>query len=151
MSATFKWKFQPCPYESPQFSGMRNHLWNIHSLELAFGHTCGISSCSRSYTNLQTFRRHVRDKHLWFLEMYLKVFDKDLPSNLDISQRDENDFSSVESIVDHKEDFDIEEDFDHFDDHVSVVGTILLELREHFNVTKKETCFIAEKMSQIID
>ena len=157
MSATFKWKFRPCPYESPQFSvGLRNHLWNIHSLGLGFRHTCGISSCPRSYTNLQTFRRHVRDKHLWFLEMYLKVFDKDLPNNLDISQRDENDFSPVESIFDHEEDFDIQEDFDQFDDHVSsnfntVVGTILLELGEHFNVTTKETCFIAEKMSQIID
>ena len=32
-----------------------------------------------------------------------------------------------------------------------MVGNILLELREHFNVTKKATCFIAEKMSQIVD
>ena len=32
-----------------------------------------------------------------------------------------------------------------------MAGNILLELREHFNVTTKETCCIAEKMSQIID
>ena len=32
-----------------------------------------------------------------------------------------------------------------------MVGNILLELREHFNVTTKATCFIAEKMSQIVD
>ena len=51
-------------------------------------------------------------------EMYLKVFDKDLPNNLDISQRDVNNFSPVENIVDHEEDFEIEEDFDHFDDHI---------------------------------
>ena len=50
--------------------------------------------------------------------MYLKVFDKDLPNNLDISQRDVNNFSPVENIVDHAEDFEIEEDFDHFDDHI---------------------------------
>ena len=49
--------------------------------------------------------------------MYWKVFDKDLPHNLDLSQRDENDFSPVESIVDHEEDFEIEEDFDYFGDH----------------------------------
>ena len=88
--------------------------------------------------------------------MYLKIFDKDLPNNLDISQQDENDFNQVENIVDHEEDFEIKEDFDHFDDHIlpnfnTVVGNILLELREHFNVTTKATYFIAEKMSQIID
>ena len=32
-----------------------------------------------------------------------------------------------------------------------MVGNILLELREHFNVTTKATCFIAEKMSHIVD
>ena len=50
--------------------------------------------------------------------MYLKVFDKDLSNNLDISQRDEKDFNPVENIVDHEEDFEIEEDFDHFDVHI---------------------------------
>ena len=78
-----------------------NYAWNIQSLEPVFRYTCGISSCPRSYTNLQSFRRHVRDKHLWFFEMYLKAFDKYLPNNLDISQRDENDFSPVENIVNH--------------------------------------------------
>ena len=80
--------------------------------------------------------------------MYLKVFDKDLPNNLNISQRDENDFGPVENIVDHVEDFEIEENFGPFDDYIlpnfnTGVGSILLELREHFNVTTKATCFIA--------
>ena len=88
--------------------------------------------------------------------MHLKVFDEDLPNNLDISQRDENDFNPVENIVDNEIDFEIEEGFDHFDDHIlpnfnTVVDNILLELREHFNVTIKATRFIAEKMSQIVD
>lgn len=60
---------------------------------------CGTSSCPRSYNNLQSIRRHVRDKRLSFFEMHWKVFDKDLPHNLDLSQRDENDFRPVESIV----------------------------------------------------
>ena len=73
-----------------------------------------------------------------------------------LSLRHENDFSPVENIVDHEEDFEIEEDFDHFDDHILpnfniVVGEILLELREHFNVATKTTCFIGEKMFQIIE
>ena len=88
--------------------------------------------------------------------MYLKVFDKDLPNNLDISQRDENDLSTVENIVDHEKDFETEEDFDHIDDDIlpninTVVGNILLEITEQFNVTTNATSFIAEKMSQIID
>ena len=156
MSANFEYKFQPYPYESPKVSRILTHVWNIHSLEPGFRYTCGISSCPRSYTNLHSFRRHVRDKHVWFFEMYLKVFDKDLPNNLNISQQDENDFSPVENIVDHGECFEKEEDFDHFDDSIlpnfnAVVGNILLELREHFNVITKAACFIAEKMSQIID
>ena len=88
--------------------------------------------------------------------MYLKVFDKDLPNNLDVSQRDENNLSPVENIVDHEKDFETEEDFDHIDDDIlpninTVVGNILLELREQFNVTTNATCIITEKMSQIID
>ena len=131
-----------------------NHVWTIHSLELGFRYTWGISSCPGSYTNLHSFRRHVRDKHLWFFEIYLKVFDKDLPNNLDISQLDKNGFSPVENIVDHEEDFVTDLDFDHIDDHIlpninTLVVIILLELREQFNVTTKATCFIAEKMSQI--
>ena len=156
MSTTSKCKFQRCPHESPHFSRILNHAWNLHSLEPGFCYTCGISSCPRSYTNLQSFRRHVTDKHLWFFEMYLKVFDKYLPNNLDIIQRDEDDFTPVENSVNHEEDFDIEEDFYDFDDHIlsnfnTVVGNILLELREHFNVTTKATCLIVEGMSQIID
>ena len=88
--------------------------------------------------------------------MYLKVFDKDLPNNLHVSQRDESNLSPVENIVDHEKDFETEEDFDHIDDDIlpninTVVGNILLELREQFNVTTNATCIIAEKMSQIID
>ena len=107
MRATFKCKFQPCSYESPHFSRILNHVWNIHSLEPGFCCRCGISSCPQTYTNLQSFRRHVRDKHLWFFEMYLKGFNKDLPNNLNINQRDENDFSPVENIVDREEGFEI--------------------------------------------
>ena len=55
--------------------------------------------------------------------MYLKVFDKDLPSNLNKSQQDENDFSPVE-------------DFDHFDNPIllnfnTVVDNILHKLWKH--------------------
>ena len=39
--------------------------------------------------------------------MYLKGFDKDLPNNLNINQRDENDFSPVENSVDREEDVEI--------------------------------------------
>ena len=86
----------------------------------------------------------------------MKDFDNDLPNNLNINQQDENDFSPVGNIVDHEEYFEIEEDFDYFNDSIlpnfnAVVGNILLELREHFNVTTKATYFITEKMFQIID
>ena len=153
MSATLKWKSQSCPNESPKFSRILNHIWNIHSLEPGFPYTFGISSCPRNYTNLQSFKRHDRDKHVCFFKMYLKVFDKDLPNNLNISQQDENDFSPVENIFDHEEYFETEEDFEHFDDSIlsNLQCNILLELREHFNVTTKASCFIAEKMLQTID
>ena len=47
-------------------------------------------------------------------------------------------------------------DFDRFDDPVlpnfnTVVDNIWLELMKYFNAATKATCFIAEKMSQIID
>ena len=47
-------------------------------------------------------------------------------------------------------------DFDRFYDPIlpnfhTVVGNIWLELMKYFNVTTKTTCFIAEKVSQIIN
>ena len=59
----------------------------------------------------------------------------------------------MENIFDHEEYFETEEDFEHFDDSIlsNLQCNILLELREHFNVTTKASCFIAEKMLQTID
>ena len=111
-----------------------------------------LSTFSRSPMNL-----HSSAEYLIMYGIFI-VWNQvlDITRYLDISQRDENDFSPVENIVHHEKDFEIEEDCDDFDDHSlpnfnTVVGNILLELREHFNVTTKAACFIAEKMSQIID
>ena len=88
--------------------------------------------------------------------MYVKVSEKHLPNNLDVSQRDENDFSPVENIVGDEDDFEIEEDFDHIDDHIlpnvnSVVGNNLLELREHFNVSQKHLALSQRKCPKLVN
>ena len=87
-------QFQSCPYESPQF----RECLIIYGTFIVWKQVFAIHAVFKLPMELHqpsSFRRHIRDKYLWFSEMCLKVFDKDLQNNLDIS--DENDFSLVEN------------------------------------------------------
>ena len=67
---TFLCKYSLCYYQSTSFKRFLNHTWDKHSLSFGFHHTCGISGCTKTYKNLQSFRRHIKQAHAWFYELH---------------------------------------------------------------------------------
>ena len=67
-------RYGQCDYQSTQFARVLTHTWNKYRLDGNFKYIYGISSCTSSYTNLQSFRRHAKAKHSWFLEKHMKFF-----------------------------------------------------------------------------
>ena len=75
----FKCSLSDWPYTSDKFNKTLNHTftWDKHGLQPWLSYTCGISECTRCYTNLQSFPWDVKDKHPRFSDMYLRQFDRD--------------------------------------------------------------------------
>ena len=63
-----------------------NHCWNKHSLDPGFGYKCDVSSCTSKLTNIQSLRRHLKSKHLWFHEKYLKRYGRVENEDVDIDE-----------------------------------------------------------------
>ena len=118
----FKCRNLGCLYESVSFNKILSHTWDKHSLAQNFSFKCEISSCTNRYTNLQSFRRHVKSKHCWFFEQYVKYF------NTQQAAADETDL--FVNNADIQEVDDLQED-DFFD----LIANLLLEFREKYNVS----------------
>ena len=54
-------------YQSTSFDGfLNNHTWDKHASNFVFSHTCGMPSCTVSYIDIQSYRRHIKQAHVWF-------------------------------------------------------------------------------------
>ena len=116
----------------------------------------------KRYTNLQSFRRHVKSKHGQFFEQHMKYFNTQqaaagevdiLVNNPDIQEVDDlqqDDFSEAPRE-------DLQEGFNGLDtdessvNHFDLIANLLLELREKYNVSTSATCFISEKLGHIVE
>ena len=56
----FYCKYPECEYSSISLNKVLNHTWERHSISQDFEYKCDISSCTRKYTNIQSFRRHLK-------------------------------------------------------------------------------------------
>ena len=106
MSERFLCKRKNCWYSSTKFSILLNNVWNKHSLESGFMYVCGISACQSSYSNLQSFRRHVSKKHPWFFDKFMKVYKKNDRSNARQSEHSNSDKIEQYFAVDSRENTD---------------------------------------------
>ena len=61
-------------YQSHSFNRLSNNVWDKHSLERGFKYDCGVSGCPKTFTNQQSFRRHVKQKHSQFYESHMVYF-----------------------------------------------------------------------------
>ena len=155
----FPCKFN-CSFKSPIFNRVLQDSWDKHSLQAGFSYICDISSCCKLFTNLQSYRRHVKSKHVWFFERYMKYFRAVLTTNekqqgcqgtiFDIElnvdgQVEEPDGSAMPNNNSTKE-----SDFDSFN-FEEAIAEILLELKKNFKTSTVATCFVSEKIKYILD
>ena len=64
-------------YTSSNINAVLRHIGSIHSHEPGFLVRCGISGCSRTYSNYHSFRKHIRRKHYHSLAL-----EENLESNV---------------------------------------------------------------------
>ena len=158
----FKCRNLGCLYGSVSFNKILSHTWDKHSLAQNFSFKCEISSCTNRYTNLQSFRRHVKSKHCWFFEQHMKYFNTQqaaadetdlLVNNADIQEVDdlqEDDFSEAlrEDLQEGTNGLDTDESSVN---HLDLIANLLLELREKYNLSTSATCFVSEKLGYIVE
>lgn len=85
----FHCKYRNCRHYSSRFNHLLNHVWDRHKNYLNFRYACGISSCSSAYTNLQSYKRHVKSKHKWFYEKHVNVSEFNERNNFESNGNEE--------------------------------------------------------------
>ena len=55
-------------FAAPSLKGIVKHMGNVHSFDPNFRVCCGIDSCSRTYTNFHSFKKHLYRKHRFELD-----------------------------------------------------------------------------------
>ena len=83
-------RFKDCNYTTSNFNRLLNHCWDKHSLDPGFAYKCDVSSCTSKFTNIQSLRRHLKSKHLWFHEKYLQRYGRVENENVDLDENSEN-------------------------------------------------------------
>ena len=132
-------------------------ILGISNLAQYFSFKSEISSCTKKYSNLQSFLRQVKSKHCCFFEQHMKYF------NTQQATADEADLSinnpNIREIDDlQQDDFseaameDLQEGFNKLDadqssvNHFDFIANLLLEIREKYNMSTSAPCFIKEKL-----
>ena len=65
-------------YSSISFNRVLNHSWERHnSISQGFEYKCDISSCTRKYSNIQSFKRHLKSHHSWFYDSFVRPYAGD--------------------------------------------------------------------------
>ena len=88
--ARFTCRFKDRNYTTSNFNRLMNHCWDKHSLDQGFAYKYDVSSCSSKSTNIQILRRHLKSKHLWFHEKYLRRYGRVENENADLDEDSEN-------------------------------------------------------------
>ena len=165
----FSCQKEQCQYTSTEFNKTLNHVWDKHGLTARFLYQCGVAGCTRKFTNIQSYRKHARDKLTWFYNTHLKRYDKNASISEPFLLTAPNDQEDVDSTVDNSRNDTVNNGSDltyncdvhvrgkgeevlHYEDFNQdvIVGSFLLGLRENFNTTTEAICFINEKVNEII-
>ena len=133
-----------------------NHCWNKHSLDPGFAYKCDVSSCTSKLTNIQSLRRHLKSKHLWFHEKYLQRYGRVENEDVDLDENSENenvismqlDESGVSSGENNESDCE-NVSFSDFD-HERLVASFLLGLTEIYGTNTEASCFVSDKVMHIL-
>ena len=145
MEGVYTCSYNQCRYASSSYRRYITHIWDKHSLNATFWHECSISGCKRKYTSKQSFIRHIKKQHNWHYDLHYPssvCAGEDRSEDMDISSD-----NTTNEIEENENDL-----FDMSSEKAKeIAADILLELRENYNCTTKATCFIAEKIAQILE
>ena len=148
----FSCKFN-CFFKSPIFNRILQNSWDKHSLQAGFLYIYEISSCCKQFTNIQSYPGHVKSKHVWFFERYMKYFRAVLTTNE--KQQGCQGISDIELSVDGqvegpdetampKNNSTKESDFDSFNFEQAIAEIS----GEHFKTSTAATCFVNDKINR---
>ena len=124
----FRCKFVQCTYESASFNKVLSHIWDKHGLSPNFSFKCEISCCTRAYSNLQSYRRHVKAKHTWFFEQHMKYFNPQQAVRQE-QNLEHHTFQEFNQLYIDQSSFDDSNEVGDGADHLDLVAGFLLELR----------------------
>ena len=154
----FPCKVESCQSISQNFNKTLNHTWDKHGLRPGFFYKCEISDCTRRYTNIQSFRRHVKEKHVWFYDKHLRRYERgslrhDILMPVDNVLEAEHENFNQDEVMGNEEQIEGDDNgkgekeilsYKNFN-HDLVVANFLLGLRENFNTTTEAMSFVSEK------
>ena len=156
--ARFACRFKDCNYTTSNFNQLLNRCWDKHSLDPGFACKCDVPSCTSKFINIQSLRRHLNSKYLWFHEKYLQRYGRVKNGNVDLDENSENenvisiqiqlDETGVSSGENNESDCE-NVSFSDFN-HEKLVANFLLELREIYGTTTEASCFVSEKVMHIL-
>ena len=152
--AKFHCKIVECDYGRTTFNRYLNRTWDKHSLNIGFSYKCDVSDCSSQYKNIQSFRRHLKAKHYWLYEKYVRRFknhlNRDRKIYLDENFDNENVFNGndMEQFGHGHEgqDPDLIENIPFADfDHNQLIACFPLKLREKYGKLLRLHVFLVKK------
>ena len=75
-SVRFGCGLNDCNYSISDFNWLMNHCWDKQLLNLGFTYKFKVSKWANKFTNIESLRRHLKSKHLWFHEKYLQRYGR---------------------------------------------------------------------------
>ena len=159
----FYCKIQPCQYISQNFNKALNHTWDKHGLRPGFFYRCEISDCTRRHTTIQSFRRYVKEKHVWFYDKYLRRYKRvslrhDIFMTVDDFLEAEHENFNQDEVMGNKVQIEGDDNSEGQEEilsyknfnHDFVVANFFLGLRENFNTTTEAISFVSKEIHEII-
>ena len=150
MSKHFSCTFDNCEYETTFFNRLLVHIWDKHSLVPGFSHKCNISSCPKVYTNIRSFKNHLKCSHPWFFEKHVKVFGKKHVRGEQVVDNCDN-YNESQDLDTEMPSDDEEINQTIVADYEEIVSGMFLECRETYHCTTEAITFLSEKLKTIME
>ena len=126
-------------FTTTQLVRLLSHIGRCHSYEPGFHVLCGIEECTRTYTNYNAFRNHVRKHHSNLLEE--AIGNVDIPEN-----RIELDAEEPAELI-HEEEFDIEREQGKIRRNNAFC---LMQIKEEGKLTQKNLDNVVNRATQVV-
>lgn len=126
-----------CIFNTVKFETLMKHYRFVHGNNPNFRIVCGINGCAKNYSNVRTYRRHIRLKHELF---WLEVTNADVINDNGVENDDQLPIEENHAIADDAVDIDVNRE----------VSMFLLKLREIHKIPQAACTFVANECVDIL-